>query len=448
MMMARARGDDADPSRIIYEDDHLVAVWHPGASDFALITFGDLIGLANGRAFFAKGPVVKLGWACLGFMAKSGNWYPPESVSAAIAQAAPYLAPFAERITYGTSMGAYAAIKFSARLEATAVLALCPQWSIDRAECDGHDPGWQRHFLPAMRGMGIVGADVAGQVALFSDHGDRRDRFHTEKIAALAPQVQVINVPSLGHHVSKAFAGTDNLQAMVHLLRSGDLAGLRQLGRMVRRRSPVRIRRLVAFVEKRGTPGLLRRLAGLPQLHPWVAEWNPELCWALVGLDAAAGQVERAAQGIAALAATEENPTRYVLAMSQAAEMQGRKVAITTHDGAWLVFDAYRGICQTTTGPLSALQHPVQLELDGDCARFVVTLGATRVYLQQTANRELAPRGEGSAEGATRFQVHWAKEGLAFARGDLFLSARTGGKLLVCGVSPRLWERFRLAVFP
>src|SRR5271168_4492658 len=101
-------------------------------SSFVLITFGDLIMLASGLNFFAEAPTTKSEISCVGIMAKKGNWYPVESLKAAATALASIIQGYDRRITYGGSMGGYAAIKFSRLLGATEVISLCPQWSIDR----------------------------------------------------------------------------------------------------------------------------------------------------------------------------------------------------------------------------------------------------------------------------------------------------------------------------
>ncbi len=54
---------------VMYEDDSIIAIYQKGKSAYLLVTFGDLIALANGTRFYADNPVTKLDISCVGFMA-------------------------------------------------------------------------------------------------------------------------------------------------------------------------------------------------------------------------------------------------------------------------------------------------------------------------------------------------------------------------------------------
>gem|GEM_PF-4051597 len=153
--------------QIVYDDDFIRVVWQPGHSSFMLVTFGNLINLADGVKFFGDAPAQKLGFSCLGFMAKQPNWFPKECTLRAIANINKFFYGVKEVITYGGSMGGYAAVKYSSALNATSVIAFCPQWSIDKSECDGHNPGFQEHYSSTLSGMGVVPEDVSGDIFLF-----------------------------------------------------------------------------------------------------------------------------------------------------------------------------------------------------------------------------------------------------------------------------------------
>ncbi len=173
--------------QMVFEDAHLRVMFQPGGSDMLLLTFGDAAVLADGTRFFADTVASKFGINCLGFMARAPNWYPASSMRAAARAVAYTLAAFGIRIFYGSSMGAYAAVKYSALLGATHVLTLCPQWSIDPAECGGNESGYRDFFRPEMAGMGVTGADMAGEITVFYDPGQRDDAYHYRMLEALSP---------------------------------------------------------------------------------------------------------------------------------------------------------------------------------------------------------------------------------------------------------------------
>jgi hypothetical protein len=219
----------------IYEDDDIVVFWQQGATLYVLITFADLIGLASGQRFFADTPVMKHALTCLGFVAKAPNWYPAASVERALDAARIYLEPYRDRILYGGSMGGYGAIRHSAKLGATVVVALCPQWSLDRQECGDFDPGFRRFFAPALIGMGIRTHHAAGRIFVFYDPDCGIDRAHADRIMTVVPWAEGVRVFNADHHVTPVFAGSQNLLELIAVARTGDVDALTRLANRLRR---------------------------------------------------------------------------------------------------------------------------------------------------------------------------------------------------------------------
>lgn len=227
---------------VVYEDDHLVAVWHPGSTDHLLVTFGDMVGLANGTRFFADGPVRKARISCLGYVAKAPNWYPAGSVARALDACRPLVESYTDRVIYGGSMGGYAAVKYSGLLRAREVIALCPQWSLDPAELGGTPSAYERYFVPHMAGMGVTPGDVSGRVFLFFDPRQGEDRFHHDRIASVCGYSESFRLPSAGHHVTAMFAGSRHLVDLIGACRSGTPADRTRVAKTLRRTSGVRTR--------------------------------------------------------------------------------------------------------------------------------------------------------------------------------------------------------------
>lgn len=250
-------------AQIVYDDEFLRVIWQPGQADFVLVTFGNLINLAKGTNFFGDVPVRKLGFTCIGFMAKRPNWFPEESTRKAILAVQKFFYGVREVITYGGSMGGYAAIKYSSALKAKIVIAFCPQWSIDRAECDGHNPGFQEYFSPSLSGMGIQTKDVAGHIFLFYDPKHTNDAFHAQKITSKAANAKHIPVRSVGHYVTGTLAGTANMDALINMARLNDHHGLCKLADRVRRGHHLRIRSVLNKLATRH-PYLLKKVMQTP----------------------------------------------------------------------------------------------------------------------------------------------------------------------------------------
>lgn|GEM_PF-958710 len=226
---------------VIYEDEHVKLMFWKGSSIQLLVTFGDLVTLADGDRFYAETPAKKSGYTTIGFMAKSGNWYPAKSMERAIDSARSILNFYSEKILYGGSMGGYAALKYSRSLEATLVISLCPQWSIDPAECLGHRTGYEKYFKPEMSGMGVTTADLAGKIYIFIDKKHKTDSYHANTLEKTRCVTNIFHIPNAGHHVTTVLAGTKNLEMLIKACLGNDLDAISIVAARARRASKMRV---------------------------------------------------------------------------------------------------------------------------------------------------------------------------------------------------------------
>lgn len=240
-----ATEDEQAQATSIYEDEEVKVIFQPGESNFLLITFGDLLSLANGNNFFAEAPSKKLRLNCIGFMAKRPNWYPWPNISKAITSIESFLSRFTTRICYGGSMGGYAAVKFSRKLNAKATIALCPQWSLDPKECGDTDSGWSKYYTDKMMDMGITKFDTHGNIFVFFDPAHSVDRFHAQKILGLSKTSYAVLTRSADHHVTNIFAGTSNLEQLTKHALANDHQKVVETAGSIRRRHPTRERILL-----------------------------------------------------------------------------------------------------------------------------------------------------------------------------------------------------------
>ncbi|MBD8496257.1 hypothetical protein [Pseudomonas syringae] len=236
---------------ILFENEDIKVLWHKGISNFLLITFGDLVTLAQGNNFFADTPVKKLGINCIGFMAKRPNWFPHESMSQAIYAIKHITHLFKEKITYGGSMGGYAAIKYSSRLKATSIISFCPQWSLDASECDGNNPGYQSFYVPSMKDMSIKTNDISGSLFILYDPYYKEDAFHASKIKKLYPQSNMLHIRSTDHYVTGVLAGTENLNSIITSVIKNDIYALSIIVNSIRKSHPRRLKTILLRLEKR-----------------------------------------------------------------------------------------------------------------------------------------------------------------------------------------------------
>jgi len=248
-----------DKLESMFENEELKVIFHKGSSDFLVITFGDLLSPADGLRFFADSAIRKKDITCLGFMSKKPTWYPEKSMHLAINSIKSILADFSEIVTYGGSMGGYASIKYSGQLSATTVLALCPQWTIDPNECNGKNPGYKSFFEESMAGMGIKKEDISGKVFIFYDPTHEEDTYHGSHIIKNYTDCHHISMRSVGHHVTRVLAGTENLNLLIKNAITSNYENLKsQASRL--RRSSVQRKKAVLFSSIQKHPFILQKI--------------------------------------------------------------------------------------------------------------------------------------------------------------------------------------------
>jgi len=443
--------------RPFFEDDALVAYWADGGSDYVLVTFADAISLADTNRFFADRPAEKLGLTCLALVAKEPNWYPAASVAAVAERVRDRLSAFATRIGYGGSMGGYAALKFSRCLGLTHALALCPQSSIDPQEC-GPGGTWEHHFRSEMAGHGIQPGDVCGTAIVCYDHHHDEDRQHAERIAAAYPETHLLVVPHVGHHVTRTFAGTDNLHRLLEPLRRDDLPGIQSAVSSFRRQDGYR-RNGVLYKAADRYPQLSARIAGNARaplscgisspyathvriLNNLLQQGHLEDAEILLRqIQDANGEDPGAAARATALW------ERWVKAPARAAAMSG----IGTHFRTRAAFDLVDGrLVHVPADRLEDARHLVPLllmRLDDSAGMLIVKDRHSRSYLSIDGNGTAAPASCPGARSIIQLSPAEAggdARGWAIGREGRFLCANGHGPVTFDRTSVDLWEIFTL----
>jgi hypothetical protein len=430
---------------IVYDDDEIRVIWSPGSSDFVLITLGDMITLSDGQRFFADVPVRKLGIAAIGIMAKRISWYPSENLRKAASVILYIIGTYETRMIYGGSMGGYAALKYSRLLGASHVIALCPQWSLDQAECRGKYPGWGEYFTPSMSGMGIRPKDVAGEVFIFADALEKTDMFHCRMIIENCPPAHFINVPHVEHHVTTVFAGTVNLRELIAACRVCDITALHRISRRTRkshfywerrifhhaiRRSPRIVARFLVDAGHdevlrenwRDFPYIFRHLARTGGARPAIAFY--ERFWPLL-----------------------PGPMEQRLVCAYLAEATGARIAIATTHSSWLFYDLCENIVLHDDAPDKPYRIAVEVDILDTGAALFVTVGGTRFLLTVNERGVLeVPRLGHVGEGCFRFGIISDGHGrFTISHGGRYLSAEPGGVVICDRDTVAEWEKFRFA---
>ncbi len=437
---------EAAPASIVYEDDEIRLVWQPGRTGYVLITFSDLVTPADGDRFYADTPVRKAGITALGVVAKRGNWFPAVNMQAARPVFERLLGPYASRVTYGGSMGGYAAIKFSRLLGATEAIALCPQWTLDAAEFEGGAPGWENYFTPTMRGMGIRAGDVSGQVFVFVDLFDPRDALHCRMIQQNCPGLQVINVPMVGHHITAALAGTQNLRDLIAACRARQVPDLIRLSRSLRRDIRLRLRVIAAKAISRHPSLIVPILAAMPADDHRLLDIGADHLFRVADWLVAHGDKTGAVRYVQSFRKGLRDPRAYRSATVLLNAMAGQPTRIVTVHGTALVFDLEQGRCTHTTRTLAVSQAYVRLHLAGNRGMLFAELGGMRFDLWLDNEGYLVSDYTlPEADLSPWFEVMpLHTDAISIQGRGRFLSADANEKLICDRPLASAWEWFRL----
>ncbi|MHC0017085.1 hypothetical protein ACW2B4_04855 [Acinetobacter pittii] len=202
--------------QIIFEDEHIRAIFLPGDSNTLVLSFGDLITRASGLSINAEKSLIKYQYNVIGVMPKQKSWFPQESMVELAKAISPILEGFKNIVGYGGSMGGYAAIKYSNLLNMNRVIAFVPQYSIDPEHVE--DRRYAEFFdSVANKDMQIQPQDVdsAREYVIVYDPYFSIDREHYLKIKELLPNLHTIHLPFTGHEALSVLASSSLLHDFI-----------------------------------------------------------------------------------------------------------------------------------------------------------------------------------------------------------------------------------------
>ncbi len=170
----------------------------PGADDGPVFVTFDSLGdpLPLGRAGFGEAFLAKHGFETYHVIHTTNAWYQYREMRTALDQVRARIAPERPVITYGSSMGGYAAYRFSGVLNAARVIAFSPQYSIDPARVP-----WERRWrrlaegLPQLWDQLPVGAQAEAFIFYDSKAQDRRHA----RLIGREMRARPVRLPDGGH---------------------------------------------------------------------------------------------------------------------------------------------------------------------------------------------------------------------------------------------------------
>lgn len=233
--------------QIIFEDEHIRAIFLPGDSNTLVLSFGDLITRASGLSINAEKSLIKYQYNVIGVMPKQKSWFPQASMIELAKAISPILEGFKNIVGYGGSMGGYAAIKYSNLLNMNRVIAFVPQYSIDPEHVE--DRRYAEFFdAIANKDMQIQPQDVdaAREYVIVYDPYFSIDREHYLKIKELLPSLHTIHLPFTGHEALSVLASSSLLHDFIE--HDFDEVYFYQQVRKVKKQSKFYFRNVLAHV--------------------------------------------------------------------------------------------------------------------------------------------------------------------------------------------------------
>lgn len=232
-------------TRIFFEDQYIKVYLNlERKSLYTLITFADMTFSSENGDFFASKPAEHLSINVIGVVAKFRNWYPKESIFQVVEKLRRENSPiFKYVITYGGSMGGYAAIKYSASFHAKKVIAYVPQWTIEPNN-PIQDNRFINYYLDnGCGGQAIINTDISGDVFVFYDplhHLDSKNIAMIEK--AYAQPLNKVKLFNSGHHATTVLAGTNIFEKILSLVCDSELIKLKELCFSINKKHDLRLR--------------------------------------------------------------------------------------------------------------------------------------------------------------------------------------------------------------
>lgn len=170
---------------LISETEHVIAIEQDLGGDSVVVTFNSLGQFRNGLHFWGDSNFLKQGISAVGIVSVGPNWYPRRAMDE-ILRAVGERIKGRNIVTYGYGQGGYGALKFAARLRASATLSFSPQWSINPADVAPFDRRFMRYFDETLgNGLRIEQGDLCSHSFVFYDRMEKSDARNATKLAAL-----------------------------------------------------------------------------------------------------------------------------------------------------------------------------------------------------------------------------------------------------------------------
>ena len=303
-----------------FQTEHVSCWFADRGGDTLLATFAQWGSDPERPTRWGEGIGRAAGLSSLGFETSSPNWFPEEDMRECLEATGALLGTrFPARLLVGTSQGGHAALRHSAALEASAVLAVSPAYSIDPVLF--RDGRFGARYRPALNsGMHVAPGDVAGRVAVVFDPRDADDSGHAALLgaafAALTPAPILLPLAFCGHGAGHLLARHGTVLALLDACLAGDAAALRHAAAQARHH-PTRAYLMALWLAER-RPATAHALFLRHRDAPPGTEWR-HVCYRL----AQVGWGERVLGWLDAIAAAEPGNVELLVTLALVAGRAG-----------------------------------------------------------------------------------------------------------------------------
>lgn len=222
---------------IIYDDNEIQVIHRLGDPGSTLLAFSAILYRPNEPDYWASSPADKYDLNCISFSPKSKNYFPMESISKAKPAIDKCLSGVV--VGYGSSMGAYAALKYSSLFKSSITLAFSPQVSVSPSDVP-FDEVRHCYYSEIKNGdMLVRGRDLSGAVCVFFDPKHPIDAGHIELLRKNADghSVTAVPVPYGGHDIINLVADARLFSKLYECCLLNDIGHFKRLMKSATRKS-------------------------------------------------------------------------------------------------------------------------------------------------------------------------------------------------------------------
>ncbi|OWU81677.1 hypothetical protein ATO6_23630 [Oceanicola sp. 22II-s10i] len=212
------------PKEIFYEDEDILIETCLFDTPSVVFSFSSFIREGEPYKAFGYPFLPREGFSAVYFTAKVGHWWQMRNMPDLVSAVEDRCAAYADRVTYGSSMGGYGALHFASPLGAQRAIAVVPQVHI----ADPHlsrRPEWDEELAKRQIFFDDISASLGSapvELKLLYDPRFARDMYSARLLASFYP-VQNYLAPFMGHRLLAALKEAGLLERVITGMLSGRL---------------------------------------------------------------------------------------------------------------------------------------------------------------------------------------------------------------------------------